>query len=51
MTLRTSAIFVLSTRSSADRVAEGFGGNEYDVLRSELFAAQEQHLRYALSDR
>ena len=46
----TSAIFVLSTRSSAQGVAEVFDGFDVAVLRSELFE-EEQHLRDALSDR
>ena len=47
----TSAIFVLSTRTSAERVAEGFDGIDCEVLRSELSVEEEQHLRDALSDR
>jgi uncharacterized membrane protein len=47
----SSAIFVLSTRSSAERVAEGFDDVDCAVLRSELSLEEEQHLRDALSDR
>jgi len=47
----TSAIFVLSTRFSAQRVAEAFDGFDVAVLRSELSVEEEQHLRDALSDR
>jgi len=47
----TSAIFGLSTRSSAERVAEGFADIDCTVLRSHLSVEEEQHLRDALSDR
>src|SRR3954452_3564692 len=46
----TSAIFVLSARSSADGVAAGLEGVAVEVLRSELSREQEEHLREALSD-
>jgi uncharacterized membrane protein len=42
---------VLSTRSSAVRVDEGFDDIECAVLRSVLSVEEEQHLRDALSDR
>ena len=51
VTRGTSAIFMLSPRSSAERVAEAFDGVDCVVLRSELSIEQEQHLRDALSDR
>ena len=47
----TSAIFVLSPRASADRVAEAFDDTDCAVMRSELSVEEEQHLRDALSDR
>jgi uncharacterized membrane protein len=47
----TSAIFVLSTRAAADRVAAGLEGMAVEVLRSELSREQEERLRDALGDR
>jgi uncharacterized membrane protein len=47
----TSAIFLLSARPSAHRIAEVFDGFAVEVLRSELSVEEEQHLRDALSDR
>ena len=47
----TSAIFLISTRSSAQSVAEAFADLDAAVLRSELSVEQEERLREALSDR
>jgi uncharacterized membrane protein len=47
----TSAIFTLSTRASARRIAEVFEGFDVSVLCSELSLEQEERLREALSDR
>jgi uncharacterized membrane protein len=46
----TSALFVLSERPSAERIAHGLGGLRVEVLRSELSLEQEQRLRDTLSD-
>jgi uncharacterized membrane protein len=47
----TSAIFTLSTRTSARGIAESFEGFDVAVLCSELSVEQEERLREALSDR
>ena len=47
----TSAIFTLSTRASARRIAERFEGLDVAVLCSELSVEQVERLREALSDR
>jgi uncharacterized membrane protein len=47
----TSAIFLLSSRASADMVARGLGQLGVETLRAELSAEQEHHLIAALGDR
>jgi uncharacterized membrane protein len=47
----TSAIFLLSSRASADMVARGLDQLGVETLRAELSAEQEQHLIAALGDR
>ena len=46
----TSALFVLSTRRSADGVAIALAGLAVEALRCELSPEQEQRLRDALAD-
>ncbi len=47
----TSALFVLSSRTSASHVAGLLGGAAVEVVRTELSFEQEQHLRDVLADR
>jgi uncharacterized membrane protein len=47
----TSALFVLSTRSAAGRIAAELGPLGAEALRTELSLEQEQLLRDALADR
>jgi uncharacterized membrane protein len=47
----TSAIFILSTRASAGRIADALGRLGAEALRTELSVEQEQRLRDALADR
>ena len=47
----TSALFVLSGRAVAGRIAEGLRGVAEEALRSELSVEQERRLRDALADR
>jgi uncharacterized membrane protein len=47
----TSGLFVLSSRQSAERVAERLAGPGIERLRCELSPEQSQHLQDALADR
>jgi uncharacterized membrane protein len=46
----TSALFLVSTRASADRLAGELGGGPAECIRSELSYEQELHLREALGE-
>jgi uncharacterized membrane protein len=47
----TSAIFILSTRASAGKIADALDRLGAEALRTELSLEQEQLLRDALADR
>jgi uncharacterized membrane protein len=47
----TSGLFVLSTRASAEQVAQRLAGPGVELLRCELSPEQAQHLQDALADR
>jgi uncharacterized membrane protein len=46
----TSAVFVVSTATSAERLAGALAALDIQTLRSRLSPEQEQRLRYALGD-